>query len=352
MRLKIFADKSYLFGQDRYVILLYPFWGLIPEPQGDKDTGRFDDYYNLGQKFFLMASSLSEADVAILPFEWRSKSNIHAKLAYKLAKEVDNFGKRLIIFFNNDSDENIPIKNSIIFRTSFYRSKRKSNEFAIPGWSVDFLPRYLDNKLQIREKRSSPIVGYCGYVDYYYRNLKSILKHAIGLTSGRKPTLGARLRGYAVRTLLRDKRIQMNFVFRKGFSGCCDNSIRYEYVKNMVESDYALVTRGAGNFSYRLYEVLSCGRIPVFVDTDCVLPFDHLIDWKKYCVWVDVKDIESIGDKVAEFHDSISDNDFADLQYSIRQLYEEWMSPVGFHRNLWSCLTENKMKCGENVKII
>ena len=94
-----FADKSYLFGQDRYVILLYPFWGLIPEPQGDKDTGRFDDYYNLGQKFFLMASSLSEADVAILPFEWRSKSNIHAKLAYKLAKEVDNFGKRLIIFF-------------------------------------------------------------------------------------------------------------------------------------------------------------------------------------------------------------------------------------------------------------
>ena len=96
-------------------------------------------------------------------------------------------------------------------------------------------------------------------MDYYYRNLKSILKHAIGLTSGRKPTLGARLRGYAVRTLLRDKRIQMNFVFRKGFSGCCDNSIRYEYVKNMVESDYALVTRGR-QFSYRLYEVLSCGE--------------------------------------------------------------------------------------------
>ena len=58
-----------------------------------------------------------------------------------------------------------------------------------------------------------------------------------------------------------------------------------------------------------------------------VRPPDRL---EKYCVWVDVKDIESIGDKVAEFHDSISDNDFAELQYSIRQLYEEWMSPLAF----------------------
>lgn len=171
MKLKIFSDKSLLHEQDRYVTLLYPFWGLIPEPQGDKDTGRFDDYYRLGERLFSMVSSLSDADVAILPFEWKTKSNIHVELTYKLAKEADNFGKRLIIFFNNDSDENIPIKNSIIFRTSFYRSKRKLNEFAIPGWSVDFLPRYLGNKLQIRKKNSSPIVGYCGYVDYEYRNL-------------------------------------------------------------------------------------------------------------------------------------------------------------------------------------
>lgn len=338
-KLKIFADKSLLPAKDCYVVLLYPFWGAIPEPQGDKDVGRFDDYCQLGGNFFSPVSSLSEADVAILPFEWKPNSKTHVALARRLAEDAENFGKRLIVFFNNDSDENIPIENSTIFRTSFYRSTRKSNEFAVPGWSVDFLLRYFGGKLRIREKGVSPVIGYCGYVDYDHTNLKSKLGYALRLISGRKPTFAASLRGYIVRTLLSDKRVKMNFVFRKGFGGYCNDGMRHEYVKNMVEADYALVTRGAGNFSYRLYEVLSCGRIPAFIDTDCVLPFDQLIDWKKYGVWVDAKDIESIGDKLAEFHDNISDNYFRDLQCLIRQLYEKWISPVGFHSNLWKCLT-------------
>ena len=51
---------------------------------------------------------------------------------------------------------------------------------------------------------------------------------------------------------------------------------RTGYVENLVASDYVLCARGAGNFSYRLYETLSCGRIPVFVDTDCVLPHEDV----------------------------------------------------------------------------
>jgi hypothetical protein len=69
-----------------------------------------------------------------------------------------------------------------------------------------------------------------------------------------------------------------------------------------------------------------------------VLPFDHIIDWKKYCVWVDLKDIERIGDKVVEFHNNISDMDFIELQRLIRILYEKWICPVGFYSNLWRCL--------------
>lgn len=344
MKIKIYSDKSFLPGNCRHITLLFPFWGVIPEPEGNTDVGRFDEYALTGVDCFTLVPTLAEADVAVLPFDWRSRSQwgdrygFYLEIASRLAREAAEFGKRLIIFFNNDSDEAIPVENAIIFRTSFYRSTRKPNEFAIPGWSVDFLPRYLNGRLDIRQKGAVPVVGYCGYVDYDFQSPKSLLLHGIRMLAGRKIKTGAALRGRAVRVLRRDKRLRLNFVCRTDFKGGCGERDRLEYVRNMVESDYALVTRGAGNFSYRLYEVLSCGRIPVFVDTDCVLPFDHLIDWKRYCVWGDVNELDSLGEKIVEFHERISAREFEQLQRDIRQLYEEWISPVGFHKNLWRCL--------------
>ncbi len=78
-------------------------------------------------------------------------------------------------------------------------------------------------------------------------------------------------------------------------------NVRQEYVHSMMESDYILCARGAGNFSRRLYEALSCGRIPVFVDTDCVLPYQSEINWKEYFVCG-----LRVGEKVAEFHGLLS----------------------------------------------
>ena len=98
----------------------------------------------------------------------------------------------------------------------------------------------------------------------------------------------------------------------------------------MMDSDYVLCSRGFGNYSYRLYESLACGRIPVFVDTDCVLPYDFVIDWKRYCVWVDQSDLDSIPDRVAEFHDDLSPQQFEDLQLECRRLWEKWLAPEGF----------------------
>ena len=111
-----------------------------------------------------------------------------------------------------------------------------------------------------------------------------------------------------------------------------------EFLQNLLESDYVLCARGYGNYSHRLYEALACGRIPLFIDTDCVLPFDFAIDWKRFCVWVDQVDLRSVADRVAEFHASISGEEFEELQVACRRLWEEWLSPeaffANFHRHL------------------
>jgi hypothetical protein len=344
MKLKMFSIKSELFENESYVTMLYPFWGIRPEPLGDKDEGRFDEYSRIGENYFSLVTALPESDIAVLPYEWKSekqwksKYKIYVEDANRIAEEARMYGKPLIIFFNNDSEEVVPVKNSIIFRTSFTRSKRRKNEFAFPGWSVDFLSRYRGGNLSIRKKPEVPTVGYCGYVDYVQKNIKNLVLYKIRTLRWYSQNIGVSIRGAAVRSLLQDSRINTNFIYREKFGGLMGNEARNEYVNNIFDSDYLLVARGAGNFSYRFYEVLSSGRIPIFIDTDCVLPFDHIIDWKKYCIWVDSKDLMMIGEKVLKFHDNISGKDYEELQCSVRNLYERWICPVGFYNNLWRCL--------------
>jgi hypothetical protein len=114
---------------------------------------------------------------------------------------------------------------------------------------------------------------------------------------------------------------------------------RKVYAQNMAGSDYILCCRGYGNYSWRFYETLSCGKIPVFIDSDCILPYDFELDWKKYCVWIKEDEIPVIADKIMEFHEKFSEKEFIDLQIECRKTWEERLSPEGFFRNLYRHLT-------------
>ena len=96
-----------------------------------------------------------------------------------------------------------------------------------------------------------------------------------------------------------------------------------EFYENINSSDYVVCVRGAGNFSVRFYETLAMGRIPIFVNTDCALPLENEIDWKKHVVWIERKEIKHIAEKVKDFHSALSSNDFIDLQNANRTLWNE-----------------------------
>jgi spore maturation protein CgeB len=189
-------------------------------------------------------------------------------------------------------------------------------------------------------KQTYPEVSYCGYIDSTEEStlgIKARLRRLFVKPEEDFYAKGAAVRGKAVRRLQHDKNVKYNFIIRQGFwaEGMTDKkAARKQYAENMLQSPYALVARGAGNFSYRLYEVMSCGRIPLFINTDCVLPYENLIDWKKSCVWLEEKEVEQISSKLIRFHHSISEQEFEARQINNRKIYEEWISPVGFFRNL------------------
>ncbi len=105
-----------------------------------------------------------------------------------------------------------------------------------------------------------------------------------------------------------------------------------EYVDNALSSDYLLVCRGSGNCFTRLYEAMCFGRILVFIDTDCVLPWEDRIDWRSSCVFLDESELPQIGAKVRAFHDQISPSEFKELQLRNRDIWLRLLSPRGSSR--------------------
>jgi hypothetical protein len=151
------------------------------------------------------------------------------------------------------------------------------------------------------------------------------------------------IRRRCIKELSKNENIQKNFIMRDGFWGAIQSENektqqRIEYIKNIVDSDYTLCARGAGNFSFRFYETLSCGRIPLFINTDCALPFDDFIDWNKFCVWIEETEIPEISDILLHYHTHISDREFRETQLLCRKIWEEYLSPEGFFQNVHNLL--------------
>jgi len=382
MQMKIYADKRYLPESLPHCPMLYPFWGLLAKLNvSELYSYVFDRYMETGASFFEL-TTVEDAQVAVLPFQWeqvvpesfsyRFDLEYHGKevdtvlrgisdaqrLAEELAAEAaSSSGKPLAVFFNDDNQTlTIPLRNVFTFRPSLLGSRRGPHEFAMPFWVRDKVAASFGGELPLRRKSSPPVIGFCGLPGLMPGGIRSGLKYrlaAIPSVSRAAAQLGIELlprhhnraRAQALHMLSRSKDIRDNFIFRDHwFNGAFVNEgmnvpllreSRRQYLANMLESDYILCARGIGNYSIRLYETLCLGRIPVFINTDCVLPFEQWIDWKQYCVWVEEQDIPHIADKVMEFHEQLSPGQFQDLQRACRQLWVEWLSPQGFFKNFY-----------------
>lgn len=353
-KLKIYSDKSFLLPGQRHAQIFFPFWGIVQKPNIGPQRPRFDKWAELGGQWFEM-TSLADCDLAVVPAEngvWSSMKDE----ALRFIEQARRAGKPCVLFFIGDSAEPIDVPNCHVFRTSLEKSKTHALEHAIPAWSEDFVKEYWNGVLPLREKAECPVVGFCGQpgpFDMHQRMklLPRLMVHTAlsvfgpseqkegilqrRLEEGSFPGLDpSHIRAIACRTLLKSDRISTNFQFGRGYfdlpSDEAQLRARYNLLTNIRESDYVLCARGLGNFSYRLYETLCSGRIPVFVNTDCVLPFEDRLDWKSFCVWVEADDVKNIGQRIADFHSALSPEAFVALQKKCREVWLEWLSPEGF----------------------
>jgi hypothetical protein len=342
-KLKIFSDKSFLEKNQQCIPMLYPFFGENSNDFNPIHPSTFETYNSIGSHFFEL-TALENADLAVFPIPWEY---VICNLGYEemftiFHDKADAYGIPTVIFFVSDSSEPVLLKNTIVFRTSSYRSTRKKYEYSLPAWSGDILTQYFNGQSLIRERQSSALIGFTGFAPHY-SFISKILNNKIKLTLNlREPNQGDNLslRSDIVKILQKNESIRKNIIIRNKFWGIVSDETekirqRNEFIQNLLNCDYSLCVRGAGNFSFRFYETLCCGRIPILVNTDCVFPYDFEIDWKKYCIWVESKDIGNIGEIIADYNNQITSQEFIDLQYRCREVWQNYLSPEGFFKNLF-----------------
>ncbi|MFP5042058.1 exostosin family protein [Parasediminibacterium sp. JCM 36343] len=355
--LKIFTDFDILQYGDS-IEMLIPFIGMHEYDTNPNNVicGRYNQWFKEGKGYLQIVDNIEDADVAILPVNYPIKNgqeNAKAALSAYLGK-VKASGKKIFVFTGHDIHNlTVPIENAIIFDGAMNKSSQPANRYSWPHFFEDFIEKYKDGNITLRNKTEKPVIGFSGYsppleVKFGKEKLISAVKliaNYLGLMKHFPALSSHSYRSRALIGLKKSKKITSNFRIKPNFgfgpiglnSGATNETnqeFRVNFINNIVNSDYTLCVRGIGNNSVRFFETLCCGRIPIFLNTDCVLPFDHIIDWKKYCVWVEEKDIDNIANIVADFHNNISNDDFLAMQKNARAIWLEYLSPVGFFKNM------------------
>ena len=309
--------------------------------------------YGLGLNDLKIAKKESDANCFILPLTWNyyfQKNKLDS--AKEIIKKYEKWNKPILTWLEGDYNYKIPKGTFILFRRGGYQSERLEREYEYPVIIKDPLI-FLDLKeIKILTKSKYPKVGFCGLSDKNilfssFRFIDNLIKKIFlyfmrPYVDLSKPISGTRLRRKVIAKLNSHSGIETNFLIKNSSGGQSINSekSKLEFWENILTSPYVICSRGAGNFSARFYETLALGRIPVFINTDCILPFDNIINWRNNCVWIEADNIKSVPDILLKFHNNLSEEEFKKIQIQNREL---WINRLSFSSFL-NTFNENFIK--------
>ena len=301
--------------------------------------------YGLVENDLEYCNNIQKADLCVLPMTWNYYfENGTINKAVGLVKKYKKEQKKIFSWIEGDYNIKVPNGDFTWFHHGGYMSNRKKNQYSYPVIIRDPLKYLGMDQIKILKKNEKPKIGFCGLashntVDSLIRSIRnSIFKI---YNSKKRPYLdlslsisGANLRRSVLKILYGSDMIETEFIIRSRSGGQAVSIEKHknEFWGNMLSSPYILCARGRGNFSARFYEALSMGRIPVFINSDCILPFDNQINWKRHCVWIEENEIDKTIQKLNNFHNKLSNQDFRNLQIDNRKLWLDKLTYNGFFR--------------------
>lgn len=308
------------------------------------------DYAYTGFDF---VASLDEADVLLVPQPVRHITPaLRTYLDTQVAAAREQ-NKRVVVFTRGDLSHDVFIPDVILCKGSQYGYLRQPNEIIVPPFVEDLGEQF---GVHMREKQERPMVSFCGWAGFASRTafwkyqLKNFLITLRTLVTGNAHyqvhRKGIYFRKAAMRVLEASSRIRTHFIIRQTFSASkktisLDPVVaRKEYVDSMIASDFVLAPKGDGNFSVRFYEALALGRVPILIDTDCVLPREDVIDYASVILRVPYTALDTLADRVADFYAAHTPEAWIERQHRARELFVTHLRYDRFMSALFASIAE------------
>jgi hypothetical protein len=277
---------------------------IEPHNYNFKNESRYENVIETCNKLFNYIDNIKDCDIIVFPYKFISIHDPNFKILFNLAVKIN---KKLYIFYNDDNDKPLLSyhENVVIFRTSFNKSTRLQNEFSLPAFSPD----YFENNYLSEAKLS---IGYCGHKIH-----------------GRDKYIN----------MIINSNIETDFIIRNGFwaPGIDKLLARREYIENIDKNLFTFCYRGAGNFSYRFYDVMMMGRIPILIKTDSVYPFEDEYDLNSIGIVLDENNIKQNAldiTKIIKEYYECNKNNLHNIQKQNREIWKKYYSPYGFLKQM------------------
>jgi hypothetical protein len=105
------------------------------------------------------------------------------------------------------------------------------------------------------------------------------------------------------------------------------------FIELVKESKFSLAPRGYGRSSFRFFEVLKLGSIPIYIYDDIEwLPYKECVDYRKICVSIHISELEHLNDKL-----QITENEYIAYMESYNNV-KHMFTLDGMNQYIKSCL--------------
>ena len=344
--LNYFDIENYVFkrkNQGHYRIHhMYFYMCLLPKHLKKSLLERFENYsmypkwvysriLNVEETF---CHTIEECDYVVLPSDLAVLSISPRKSFFRyeeLIKKAILNNKKMLFFYGADdnSEFNISKEYGYVFRNAGFASDHDTNVLGCPTFNLfSYCKTY-------RKKDLS--VAFCGKIDTDSCNEVFDKQKYRGI---RKQVYDELFEKKCVEGILRENWLGM---VETNYESHQDKH-RAEFIRNLENNLYGLCVRGGGNFSFRLGEVFMMGRIPILIDTDCILPFKDYIPYHTNTVYVTKENSNNFTDVysvIEEYHKSHTEEELIQIQKENFKIWIEYFTPDFAFKNTCKLLKEH-----------
>lgn len=344
--IKIYTNKSYLITENKN--LIFP---LFHEMIAVENTPI--------QKSYCFVKTIEESDILILPLDI---NHFHQTRQTEIIKLFKNYAlrykKKLWIYSSGDTGVTIKEDYIFVFKMADFKSHQNKQSVIMPVFIDDPLLTIYNDSLSFVSKSEKPIIGYVGHakagIKKWIITILIYLKENYLIAKGTiysdyyRLYFSSHKRLKYLKIIQSSKQIVSKFIFRDKYRAgvkTAEDRIKttIEFFDNIKNTQYTFCMRGGGNFSVRFYETLAMGRIPLFIDTDCVLPLENIVDWKEYCIIIDYKNINEVNRKLINFHNSITGEELLNWQKKNRLIWENYLTRANYFLHIHDLFRSQKL---------